>query len=538
MKRPPLQPKTYLSAVGALIFLLGAWIAFFPAEFGGRAVYLIISGVSMEPTFYTGDLAILHRTDDYRIGDIAAYYHPLADGIIIHRIIGVEDGRYVLLGDNKPDIDPYRPTPDDMVGRYWFHLPGVGHLIDYPKFLGLLSPPVVILFLIIALAPSLIVGKSRQKKKIGVRATEQRQVQMNQPTSLQANKTDLIFFLTVLAIASAILAIFAFNQPLSTSTTEELSYEQQGDFSYTAIAPPGIYNADLLETGAPIFRELINQVTVDFDYRFAADLPAEVTGAHRLLAELSHANGWRWTVELAPETVFSGPAFSLSRDLDLAEIQSLIDNLEQQTGLQGQQYRLTVIPEVSVSGTLNGHPFRDQFAPRLEFDFDQTQMQLARRGTSRLDAAQPDPLAPTQPGAVTRPVQRPTVLSLLGLNLTVSTIRQIAVAGLVISMAGWLVLGWLLLRPQPEDEIANIRATYGSRLINIQDGSLTVGRETVEVSTIDDLGQLVEQTGGVIMHYASGDQYQYLVKVDSLIYRYRTRRRPVVSPQPAPEQAQ
>jgi hypothetical protein len=263
-----------------------------------------------------------------------------------------------------------------------------------------------------------------------------------------------------------------------------------------------------------------------------------VIGAHRLIAELSHANGWRWTVELAPETAFSGPAFSLSRDLDLAEIQGLIDNLEQQTGLQGQQYRLNVIPEVSVSGALNGNSFQDQFVPRLEFDLDETQMQLASRGSSRLDAAQSDPLAPTQRGAVTRPVQRPTVLSLLGFTLTVSTIRQIALAGLVISMAGWLVLGWLLLRPQPEEEIANIRAKYGSRLINIQDSGLTAGREVVEVSTIDDLGQLVERTGGVIMHYASGDQHQYLVKVDSLIYRYRTRRRPVVSPQPAPEQAQ
>jgi hypothetical protein len=394
----------------------------------------------------------------------------------------------------------------------------------------------VILFLIIILVPSLIVGKNRQRKRIEGRATERRQA-MNQPISMQAYKTDLIFFLTILTIATAILAIFAFNQPLSTSTTEELSYQQQGAFSYTATAPPGIYNADLVETGAPIFRELINQVRIEFDYHFAADLPADISGAHRLLAELSHANGWRWTIDLAPETAFSGPAFSLSRDLDLAEIQSLIDNLEQQTGLQGQQYRLTVIPEVSVSGTLNGHPFQDQFAPRLEFDLDETQMQLAPRGTSRLDAAQSDPLAPSQRGAVTRPGQRPTVLSLLGFTLTVSTLRQVAVAGLVISFAGWLVLAWLLLRSQPEDEIATIRSKYGSRLINIQDSGLTAGREVVEVSAIDDLGHLVERTGGVIMHYASGDQHQYLVTADSLIYRYRTRCRPVVSPQPAPEQA-
>lgn len=538
MKRSWPQLKTYVNATFGFILLLMAWMAFTPAQFGGRAVYLIISGVSMEPTLYTGDLVILHRTEDYEIGDIAAYYHPVADGIIIHRIIGFEAGRYVLLGDNKPDLDPYRPTPAEMVGRYWFHLPGVGHFISRLKSLGMLSPPVVIAFLAILLMPSLIVGRNRRQKKYGDSLMKTGQVSMAQSQLTQANRIDLIFFLTVLTAASAVLAVFGFNRPVTTTSSDEIGYEQQGSFSYTAAAPPGIYDANLVETGAPVFRQLINRVTINFDYRLVADLPVEITGDYRLLVELGHANGWHRTIELVPETSFQGPAVSLSSELDLSEIQSVIDNLEQQTGLPGQQYRLTVIPQVSIRGTLNGRPLQDGFAPRLAFNFDEAQMELAAPPSNRLNETQDDSLKPVQSGTITRPVQVPNLLSLLGLKLAVSTIRQISILGLIISAAGWLLGGWLLLRAQPEDEIGRIRFRYGSRLINIQESGWAAGQEVIEVATIDDLGQVAEQTGALIMHSVSGDHHHYLVKTGSLLYRYRVRSRPTAAPRPAPERAQ
>src|SRR5690242_13524376 len=71
-----------------LLALLGAaWVAFAPTRFGGQAAYVIVSGISMEPSFHRGDLAILRQTNDYAIGDVVTYRHPTI-GPVIHRIIG------------------------------------------------------------------------------------------------------------------------------------------------------------------------------------------------------------------------------------------------------------------------------------------------------------------------------------------------------------------------------------------------------------------------------------------------------------------
>jgi signal peptidase I len=512
-----------------------AWITFTPTQFGGRAVYLIISGTSMEPTFYTGDLVILHRANTYQAGDIAAYFHPVADGIVIHRVVGEEDGRFILLGDNKPEIDPYRPTVTDMVGKFWLRIPAVGNIVTQLKSLGFLSPIVLAIVLIILLIPPLIVGQTKSKKRHHSRSVKKVQTQMNQLDS--TNKTDLIFFLVVMALASAVLAFFGFKQPLTKTVSDDLSYEQHGAFSYSASAPPGIYNSDEVQTGAPIFRELINQITINFDYQLVSALPTDVAGSYRLVADLGHANGWQKSIELVPETSFKGGAFNIGTAIDLSEFQSLLDNLEQQTGLRGQRYTLAIKPEVSVKGTLNGNLLADQFSPSLTFELDETQLQLVASDSNQFKTTQGDLLNPSQTGTVIRKIEAPTVLSLLGFSLAVSTIRQIAVLGLIISLGGLLVFGWFVLRLQQADEASQIQFKHGSLLINIKESGLTIDKEVIEVATIDDLVQVAERTGGMILHYAHGSRHQYLVKDEAMTYRYQSQNQPTTSRLPVPERA-
>jgi signal peptidase I len=107
-----------------------------PASLGGPAQYVLVKGVSMLPTFETGDLVLTRPADGYGIGDVVAYRVPEGDvgagAVVIHRIIGGSaTAGYVIQGDNNDDVDEWRPTNDDILGKAWIHAPGVGRALTF-----------------------------------------------------------------------------------------------------------------------------------------------------------------------------------------------------------------------------------------------------------------------------------------------------------------------------------------------------------------------------------------------------------------------
>ena len=55
------------------------------------------------------------------------------------------------------------------------------------------------------------------------------------------------------------LGLFAFTRPLSRTMFDEAKYQHVGRFSYSAAAPPGLYDGNVVKTGEPVFRRLISQ---------------------------------------------------------------------------------------------------------------------------------------------------------------------------------------------------------------------------------------------------------------------------------------
>ncbi len=145
--------------VSALLFL-GVAAVVWPAALGGRSGVVMVSGVSMQPTMHTGDLALVRQHDRYEVGEIVAFRVPKgeqgAGAIVIHRIIGGSgDQGYVLQGDNKPRPDPWRPTNADVVGARWGLVPKAGSLLSFllaPINVAALASAVVV-FKILARAP-------------------------------------------------------------------------------------------------------------------------------------------------------------------------------------------------------------------------------------------------------------------------------------------------------------------------------------------------------------------------------------------------
>lgn len=112
---------------GALVAVL-VWFGW-PTTLGGCTTLTIVSGHSMEPTYYTGDL-VVSRCGVPEVGDVVVYTpEGVEQGRVIHRVVGGDaaDG-WAIRGDNNDFYDPWRPTQDDILGIATLHVPGLGRV--------------------------------------------------------------------------------------------------------------------------------------------------------------------------------------------------------------------------------------------------------------------------------------------------------------------------------------------------------------------------------------------------------------------------
>ena len=118
-------------ASAVLVAFVAAVVYFFwPTTLGGCSTLTIVSGHSMEPTYYTGDL-VWSRCGDAQVGDVVVYTPPDTGGArVIHRIIGGNgaDG-WLLQGDNNDFVDPWAPDDALVVGVAQVHVPRVGSVV-------------------------------------------------------------------------------------------------------------------------------------------------------------------------------------------------------------------------------------------------------------------------------------------------------------------------------------------------------------------------------------------------------------------------
>jgi signal peptidase len=124
--------RQILAGGTALILGLQAWWLLAPSAFGGKVSYVVVArGGSMEPGLHVGDLAITRRSSLYRVGDAVAYNSRDIGRVVLHRIIAVEAGRYVVKGDNNDFVDPFKPAQRDVVGKMWAHVPLAGKALTW-----------------------------------------------------------------------------------------------------------------------------------------------------------------------------------------------------------------------------------------------------------------------------------------------------------------------------------------------------------------------------------------------------------------------
>lgn len=164
------KPKTLLNRivdvllVFAIVLAAGCTYISFVASSGNGVPSILgirpfsIQTDSMYPTFEPGDLVIATAADvdELRVDDIITYWTVINGERVLntHRITDIYDGGNHLIfatkGDNNTAADALTVHESEIVGKYSFHIPGVGKVFDYLQtsmgFLLIVVVPVFIFF--------------------------------------------------------------------------------------------------------------------------------------------------------------------------------------------------------------------------------------------------------------------------------------------------------------------------------------------------------------------------------------------------------
>ncbi len=487
-----------------LILMMGStaiWITFAPANLGGRVSYVIVNGISMEPGYHLGDLTIMRKALMYQIGDVVTYRDAEMNAFVIHRIIGIDQDRFILKGDNNSWIDAYRPTHEEIIGKLWIYIPKLGKTFKWLRAplnmaltLGLLGGVVM---------SSMILKPSQRGKR--------KSSPIGNLSGIPEGSLYLFGFLTLVFF---VLGIFSFIRPL-TRSADKIQYQQESWFSYSATGTPVIYDTEVVRSGEPVFPRLTCFLNIAFTYNVLGNQLQGVAGSHQLIARvLDEQSGWQRTIPMNQRTTFSGNSFSTTSTLDLCQIISLVDILKQETGLRTNSYTLEIITQVVMTANAQGNQIADSFEPKLVFRFDEVHFSLTT------PKGQDDPLYLSKQSSVGNSTLEPNTASLLGWELTIGTIRVNALLGLALSLGGLLIVGSRIFMMTRQSQETLIRLRYGGLLVNVYERNLESTSMLIDVTTIDELAKLAERHNTMILHMTLNFLHCYFVQCNGLTYRY------------------
>ena len=499
-----------LGAVAAFAALALAWTFFAPTQLGGGTSYAIIVGSSMEPGLHRGDLAVVRAQSSYQPGDVVLYDSRELGTKVLHRIVRVDGGRFVLKGDNNSFLDGERPTREQVLGTLWVRAPAVGRVsvwLRQPLHSALLVGLVTLIALGGGLGAGSAVRRGSQPRRGGSAARPAA------PRRAPDAPGPAVTALAVALVGCVALAVVSFGRPLTRAETVEAAYAHQGRFEYGAAVPRSpVYPDGHIGTGEPVFLRLVPRLRVAFTYELESQQAVDAHGTIALDARLSDGRGWERVLPLATETRFADGAATASGVLDLEWIERIVKDVRDLTGTAQTAYTVAVLPRVQVEGTVGSEPVAATFAPALTFDLGDQRLQPS------FDAGEGiGPLAPREPGSGTTTAEADVALG--PLSLSVATARRASLLGI----ATLLLLGGLTLalrRRRPDgDEHERIEARYGHLIVPVSRPS-DHWANVADVGDFEALVRLADRYGRLILHLV-GDG-SYVVEDGRNAYRYRT----------------
>jgi signal peptidase I len=502
------------------------WFYLAPTQLGGSSTYVTTHGISMEPRFHTGDLAIVRSQSTYRIGEIVAYQNHELHTIVLHRIIGREGDRYIFKGDNNNFVDPEHPLASQLIGALWLHIPGAGarlQSIRSPALMGAL------LFFGMLLLTGGAFARTRGRRRRDRRAGEGA---AHTPTQFPKHPANPVVGVLAVGLAALLpfvaLALLAFTRPPSERRPYKIPYKQSGVLSYSADAPPGpVYADDRAVTGDPLFTHVLSAVDMRFAYTFHTAAAHSLAGKASLYATIASTSGWQHTFTLGAPTNFRGDHAVATGTLDLTSLLALLQNVENTTKARGT-YTLAITPRVSANGASELVPVHAAFSPEVKFALDETELQPVASGSSSSAAASSSApqFAASSSGSVTGTRNEPLSLSLGFARPSVATARTIALSAIAIILGAVLAMLALIrpilasIRPRRRDESEAIRSRYGHLIIPVAHVSQLPGIAVIDVADMDALARIAEHYDRSILYEVTQEGHAFWVADESGQFRF------------------
>lgn len=502
----------------ALIALACVWFYFAPGTLGGSTTYVVTDGISMEPRFHTGDLALVRSQSHYEIGQIVAYHSNTFHTIVLHRIIGRTGDRYIFKGDNNNFRDFEHPTRSQLIGSLWLHIPGAGarlHSFRSPLLIAILVGVGTLLF-----AGAAFVRRTRRRRRQR-RAEAARAPALLQPRHLTSSDAGLVALGAIALLPFLALALLAFTRPTTALLPYTAPYKQSGTFSYGAKASAGsIYPGDHAVTGDPLFTHVVSAVQVRFGYRFGTAGTHALTGKARLDATIASSSGWQKTFALGRPQRFHGDQTALVATLDLRALLALVAHVEATTAVGGS-YTLTLSPQLNVHGSLDALPVHATFSPQLKFALNKLEVQpiIAGGSSQSTTHSAATPFASAAAGSVKGRRQQSSSLSLGPVRLTVTAARWIALGGGAILICALLALR-SLLTGRSRDESQSIKARYGRMIVPVERVWHLPELAVIDLADIEALVRIAEHYDRSILHEQTEDGEAFWVTDESGQFRY------------------
>jgi signal peptidase I len=502
--------STILTAA-LVIMAIVAWVEFAPPQVGGSTSYVMTHGVSMEPRFHTGDLALVRPAAHYRVGMVVAYHSSLLKVVVLHRIVAVSNGHYTFKGDNNSFLDPTHPTRSQLVGALWLR---VGH---GGRILKALHARVTVILLCVFVGLLLIGGtekrrRGRHRRRGSTGSSHPKPMShLRHNASAAPSLRSLLIGVGAAGVACLALGGFALNHPTTKTVPHDVAYTQQATFGYHASAPRGaVYPDGTVNTGDPIFLTLVHRIGVNVVDRFQGPAATHVRGTAQLVLNVSGVTGWKRSIPLTPVRHFRGAHTALFTVLDVHAVQALLVEVAKQTGMAGiSGYTLAVTLNAHVHATVEGQPVDQQYSPGLNFALTPLQLEAGTAGN-----------VAAKKGTIIMTSVAPNPLHALGRDTSYATLTWLGLLGALLCGVMAIPLAILLRRNRAFDEAARIRARYGHLLVPILIGE-DLGWPPVDVGSFRALVRLAEAAGQVILHHQADAVDTYLVNDNGTVYRYQ-----------------
>jgi signal peptidase I len=542
----PRRIRTVLSTALALVILGTAWLYLAPTQLGGSATYVVTHGISMEPRFHTGDLAIVRSQSSYHVGEIVAYQNHQLHTIVLHRIIGREGDRYIFKGDNNNFVDPEHPLAGQLMGALWIHIPGAGVRLQSIRSPALMGGLIFVGILLLTGGAFTQRRRRRHRQQRGGGGIIDSSPQLPQHAEHPVVAVLAVGLLALLPFVA--LALLSFTRPPATRRQVNIPYKQSGKLSYSADqAPAPAYPTGRASTGEPLFTNVLHAVAVRFDYHFESASKHAIVGKASLSAKISSTSGWHTTLALGAPTYFRGDHARVAGTLDLGSVVALMKSVETTTKVRGTDV-LTITPHLRAGGSVGLAPLKTTFAPEIKFAVVEGEFKPEETGeasgaiatagagsSSSSGSSAPNQFAPTSSGSVTGSQSEPNSLPLGIVRPSVAAVRAVALGAIAIIL-GVLLATLALLQakvarfaPRQRDEGASILARYRHLIVPVARVQPLPGVPVIDVADIDALARIGEHYDRSILYEVTEQGHTFWVADESGQFRFA-----LDAPAPAP----